>query len=138
MPPMKSDRKTLHVVAEAYRRGGTIGGRSFEPMWDLFIWNFNNYHSGKNRASDIELSCWWPWWLRKSTPPYAPYLPGYDEKRREMTCTPKESLQMEFAILAWNVLLFCKYTTEERRKAVHETFEREYHCTPEEMVKFRK
>lgn len=138
MSPMKGERKTLHVVAEAYRRGGTIGGRSFEPMWDLFMWNWKNYHSGDGRATDIELSNWWPWWAREQTAPYKPILFGYDEQRREMICSPEESLKMEFGWLAYNVLLYIKYAPKKYGDEVRETYEREYLATPEEMIKFAR
>jgi len=136
--PMKGERKILHTVAEAYRRGGTIEGRSFEPMWDLFIWNWEKYHESDGKITDIEMMRWWPWWLRKTDPPHRPYLPGYDEKRREMVVSPEESLKMEFGILAYNVLLYCKYTQKKLEREVRETFEREYVCTPEEMIKFAR
>lgn len=138
LSPMKGERKTLHVVAEAYRRGGTIEGRSFEPMWDLFIWNFDRFHDGDGKITDIEMIRWWPWWLRKTDPPHRPYLPGYDEKRREMFVSPEESLKMEFGWLAYNVLLYCKYAPKKFGDDVRETFEREYVCTPEEMIKYAR
>lgn len=134
MSPHKGSRITLHVMAEAFRRGETIMGMNFEPRWELFIWNFENYHE-KNRATDIEMVNWWPFWLRHTSPPFRPFVPGYDEKRHEMYLSPKESLMEEWAILARNVCQYLRWCADTNcKKIVRETFEREYGYKPEEMA----
>lgn len=133
----KGAKKTMHVVWQAFRQGQTIDGIAFQPLAENFLWVFDRWAAG-SKICDVPLCSWFPWWNRNPAPPHRPIFWGYDEARKEMRVSPEESLRMEFSVLAWNVLLYCKYTTPECRNQVQETYEREYGCTATEMIKFAR